>query len=557
MTSTNVVAVDVSVEVWKRVRRSYAKKGTAAVAIVVSLAILSGLHSQHDDARWRQATRFELTDKLRKLLPSELQKSKAHPAASTAELFDEMYSKSPVKEGFDKAREKDLEGWLTQKKSIDTAFATLTSASEKNASALAALAYARATADLERASIISRRNSYEGESRAELKRKFDKLHPDDIARPENELFGSRYVWRLRDDLLDEKHPLYTIYEVTWTAALIVAVLSFVYLILAPIFRFLPFSGSEEELSKRFEDLFTRKETESADSEGVLKTLMRGGAGIGSVVIISAAAVGGTALSSTSSPWTNLTSPAAIHRSEIPSRDVPATSTSEATTDAASKEHPPLPPPSEPKPPDGNGNGKGGDRNNGNQVPSTGGDASNPSTELAELRGKIEALSKDLEPVRTAVDKVTKEELPAVNKALEGKSDKTYVDKADTAVLYGSEKSLSNHKKDEDKKIDGVNGALNKRITEASLAAVRPPLLERILNRDKYRVTQLAADAAKAKYGDGVGEAVQALVGDEQRTKTRIEWDLQSALVAKIGADETRNLLSRITPMVIRLSNPVK
>jgi hypothetical protein len=92
---------------------------------------------------------------------------------------------------------------------------------------------------------------------ASLRRAFDDAR---VAQRSKAAFSVSSNHRLNDftkHVVDPEHPLSIIYDVLWYASLVVAVLAFVALLLAPLFRALPVTGANDTFMDQIRGIFAR------------------------------------------------------------------------------------------------------------------------------------------------------------------------------------------------------------------------------------------------------------------------------------------------------------
>jgi hypothetical protein len=165
---------------------------------------------------------------------------------------------------------------------------------------------------------------------AALRRSFDDARVTERSRATFTVSQNRRLNELAKHIVDPEHPLSIIYDVIWYASLVVGVLAFVALLLAPLFRILPMTGANDTFMDQIRGLFAR--APRAIGAGVMRV---------AVMSIGTAAVVSLAVTAPSSPLygSALGTPAGQETQETTTTDTVQTTTVISSTSGPDKPDP--------------------------------------------------------------------------------------------------------------------------------------------------------------------------------------------------------------------------
>lgn len=118
--------------------------------------------------------------------------------------------------------------------------------------------------------------------RTALKEAWDRSNPSQ-ARVPYTFFGVKGLDSVANHIVDPEDPLSIIYDVLWYAALIIGVMAFAALVLAPIFRAVPLTGAEDSFGERVRGFLSRAPRALSTGSSLLA------AAVGAAAIVGASA----------------------------------------------------------------------------------------------------------------------------------------------------------------------------------------------------------------------------------------------------------------------------
>ncbi len=165
--------------------------------------------------------------------------------------------------------------------------------------------------------------------RTGLKEAWDRSNPSQAKVP-YAYFGVKGLDSVAKHMVDPDDPLSIIYDVLWYAALIIGVMAFAALVLAPVFRAVPLTGAEDSFGERVRGFFSRAPRALSTGSSLLA------AAVGTAAIVGASA----ALPSSPLQETRFVSPR-LEEPNLPSdKAKDATTTTDATPPDDSQASPP-------------------------------------------------------------------------------------------------------------------------------------------------------------------------------------------------------------------------
>lgn len=251
-----------------------------------SIVLLDRLKAHHHDIKGKPYTHATLTAHLKNgdpVLADALTRVPATSSfATTEEAFNAIADRTPA-EAARVAEEKRIRTqYGAPLQEANATLGELLKANPRKPDAIREQFNARTNLIALRAADLQEAQQTAAEARAELKRAWDASNPSK-ARVPYAYFHVPALDTAARHIVDPDDPLSIIYDALWYAALIIGVLTFAALVLAPLFRAVPLTGADDSFGEKLRGLLARAPRAMRTGAGLIAST------IGAVAIVGASA----------------------------------------------------------------------------------------------------------------------------------------------------------------------------------------------------------------------------------------------------------------------------